>query len=91
MPKKSGECCSSEGITTSCSVEAVITINDRCQILLPKELRDKAGIKAGNKFAVISCIRDQDVCCIIFILASRLAESVKQFLGPPLKELIGGH
>lgn len=83
------DCCSSSG-KTRCSIEAVLTVDDRGQILLPKELREKAGIKAGDKLAVIACIKDKDVCCLTLVPVNRLAESVKQFLGPLLKEILEG-
>jgi len=38
-----------------CQMEGVISVDQRGQIAIPKELRDKANIRAGDKLAVISC------------------------------------
>ena len=37
-----------------CKVESLISVDERGQMVLPKDLRDKAGIKPGDKLAVIS-------------------------------------
>jgi bifunctional DNA-binding transcriptional regulator/antitoxin component of YhaV-PrlF toxin-antitoxin module len=54
-------------------------------MVLPKELREKANIRAGDKLAVISWLKDGEVCCFTLIKADALAERVKEFLGPVLK------
>lgn len=72
-----------------CKVESVIRIDERGQMVLPKDIRDKAKIRAGDKLAVISCEKDGEVCCISLIKVEDLAELVKELLGPVLKEIIG--
>ena len=47
-----------------CQVEAVTSIDERGQMVLPKEIRDKAGIRAGDKLAVITWRKEGQVCCI---------------------------
>ena len=37
-----------------CQVEAVTTVDERGQMVLPKEIREKAQIKAGDKLALIT-------------------------------------
>lgn len=37
-----------------CQMRAVITIDKRGQMVLPKKLRDEIGIKAGDRLAVLS-------------------------------------
>ncbi|MDH5460211.1 MAG: AbrB/MazE/SpoVT family DNA-binding domain-containing protein, partial [Candidatus Bathyarchaeota archaeon] len=32
-----------------CKLEALVRVDERGQIVLPKDLREKAGIKAGDK------------------------------------------
>ncbi len=71
-----------------CQVESVVTIDGRGQLVLPKETREKAGIKAGDKLAVVSWKKDGEVCCIALIRAEGLAGMVKGFLGPVLKEIV---
>jgi AbrB family looped-hinge helix DNA binding protein len=59
-------------------------------MVLPKELRDKANIKAGDKLALISWEKDGDICCISLIKADYLAEKVKEFLGPVMRDVVSG-
>jgi AbrB family looped-hinge helix DNA binding protein len=59
-------------------------------MVLPKELRDKANIKAGDKLAVVSWEKDGEVCCISLIKADYLAEKVKEFLGPVMRAVAPG-
>ena len=41
-------------LTECCQMRAVITIDKRGQMILPKKLRDEIGIKAGDQLAVLS-------------------------------------
>jgi len=75
--------------TGCCKVESVISIDDRGQMVLPKEIRDKAKIRAGDKLAVISWEKDGEVCCISLIKAEDFTEMVKGLLGPMMKEVVG--
>lgn len=56
--------------------------------MLPKELRDKASIKEGDKFAVISCKSGAEVCCIFLVKADYFSKTIKGMLGPMMKEII---
>jgi len=91
MVKKdeNGSCCvpRDRGIGC-CKVESVITMDERGQMVLPKEIRDKTKIRAGDKLAVISWEKDGKVCCISLIKAEDLAEMVKDLLGPMMKEVM---
>jgi AbrB family looped-hinge helix DNA binding protein len=89
MPKKNQKgCCSPGGMEENCCrVESVISIDERGQMVLPKELRERANIHAGDKMAVISWEKGGEVCCIYLIRAERLAEGVKGFLGPMMKDV----
>ena len=68
-----------------CKVESLISIDERGQMVLPKDLRDKAKIKAGDKLALISWEKEGEICCFTLIKAEYLAEGVKDFLGPIMK------
>jgi AbrB family looped-hinge helix DNA binding protein len=68
-------------------VEGVVSVDERGQMVLPKELRDKAGIRAGDKFAVVGMERDGNICCISLIKVDDLAEMVKTMLGPVMKDI----
>jgi len=82
---KTESCCSPESKNACCKVESLITVDERGQMVLPKDLRERAKIQAGDKFALISWYKDGEVCCFTLIKAEALAERVKEFLGPVLK------
>jgi antitoxin PrlF len=88
-PKES--CCApGSGPVSCCRVESLISVDERGQMVLPKELRDKANIKAGDKLALISWEKDGEICCISLIKADYLAEKVKEFLGPVMRDVVSG-
>ncbi len=80
-------CCTPEEMSC-CKVESVITVDERGQMVLPKEIREKAKIKSGDKLAVINWEKDGDVCCISLIKVEKLAEIVKGMLGPVIKDIM---
>lgn len=71
-----------------CVVEAIVAVDERGQMVLPKELRDKAGIKAGDKLAITSWKKDGEVCCIALIKAGNLGGMVRTMLGPVMKDIV---
>lgn len=79
MPKAIGMAC--------CKVEAVISVDERGQTVLPKELRDKANIRAGDKLAVLSMEKGEKTCCLTLIKVEEIEEMVKGMLGPLWKEI----
>lgn len=86
---KDESCCTSfvKGIGC-CKVESLVSIDERGQMILPKELRDKAKIKAGDKLAIVSWERNEKILGISLIKADDFAEMVKDILGPMMKEII---
>jgi len=70
-------------------VDALIGVDERGQMVLPKDLRDKVGIQPGDKFAVVSLREGDDVCCLCLVPAKKLAEQVKSVLGPLVQALQG--
>jgi len=56
-------------------------------MVLPKDLRDRANIKAGDKLAVVSWGQNEGVLCLALIKVDELNELVKQMLGPLFKEM----
>ncbi len=83
IKKEKNVCFAPAGKNSSCcKVESLISIDDRGQMILPKELREKAKICAGDKLAIISWEKEGSVCCFTLIKADALAERVKDFLGP---------
>lgn len=82
-PKK--DACNPEDFTcgvSACRVEAVVTVDERGQMVLPKDVREKAGMKTGEKLALISWERDGSICCLALIRADNLNRMVQGVLGP---------
>ena len=67
-----------------CRVESVVTVDERGQMVLPKEIRERAGIKAGDKLAVVSVSDGDKFCCITLIKADALSGTVTVMLRPML-------
>ncbi len=90
MKRKERPSCSMSSSRTnaSCRVESIINVDERGQMVLPKELREKAKIKAGDKLAVTSWEKNGEVCCITLIKVEDMVEMVKGQLGPILKEIL---
>lgn len=67
---------------SGCQVEAVLSVDDRGQMVLPKDVREKAGIRTGDKLALISWEREGRICCLALMKADSLSGMVKGILGP---------
>jgi len=89
MNKKEKMDCLAGGRVRSncCKVESLISVDERGQMVLPKDLREKANIKPGDKLAVISWERDGATCCFTLIKAESLAGGIRDFLGPMMQDL----
>ena len=48
MERENPSCCS-----PACRVEAILTVDERGQMVLPKDIRERAGIQPGGKLALI--------------------------------------
>jgi antitoxin PrlF len=59
-------------------VESIVTVDDRGQMVLPKDLREKAGIKAGDKLALVTLEKNGRVCCIHIMKADELAGKARE-------------
>lgn len=91
MAGKGKGCCApgaGKAAAESCRVEAVVPVDERGQMVLPKGLRDRAGIKAGDKLAVALWEKDGKVCCITLVKADELVDLLKSRLGPVIKEML---
>jgi antitoxin PrlF len=71
---------------TGCKVEGILSVDDRGQMVLPKDIREKAGIKTGDKLALISWSREGVVCCLALMKVENLSGMVKDVLGPLMQE-----
>ena len=94
MPKKKTDNspCAPGGSSCGCSpvagcrVESVLSVDDRGQMVLPKDVREKAGIRTGDKLALISWERDGSICCLALMKVENLSGMVKDVLGPLMHE-----
>lgn len=85
---KKAVCAASAGeVGSCCNVEAVVSVDERGQMVLPKDIREKAGIRAGDKLAIIAMRQEGKVCCLSMIKVEALADMVKGMLGPVMKEI----
>lgn len=71
-----------------CQVTALLSVDERGQMVLPKEIREKAGIKAGDKLALVAWDKDGEFCCLTLVKANLLAGMVRDKLGPVLGGLV---
>jgi antitoxin PrlF len=65
-----------------CKIDAIVSIDSKGQIVLPKDLREKAKISSNDKLALVGFERDGEICCIVMLKADALGSSVKNVLGP---------
>jgi antitoxin PrlF len=88
------DCCGAEssccGLPAAgcCQVEAVVGVDARGQMVLPKELREKVGIKADDKLAVVAWKKGDEVCCLTLLKVDSLAEAIRSAYGPMLSEIV---
>ncbi len=82
-------CCVPDNLMGCCKIEALVSVDERGQMVLPKETRDRAKIRPGDKLALISWEKDGSVCCMFLIKAEELTGMVKSMLGPLFKEIAG--
>ena len=59
-------------------VESIVTVDERGQMVLPKDIREKAGIKAGDKLALVTLEKNGKVCCIHLMKADELAGKARE-------------
>lgn len=71
-----------------CKVESVVSVDERGQMVLPKDLREKAGINPGDKLAVVAMEKDGKVCCLSLLKVGDMEPMVKGILGPIMKEIL---
>ena len=65
-----------------CSVESVVSVDERGQMVLPKDLREKAKIKAGEKLAAVLCTKSNNESYICLIKVENLGDMVLGFMEP---------
>ncbi len=65
-----------------CKIEALVSLDARGQILLPKEVRERAGLRPGDRLAVISYESGDKIVRITLVKADEFAETAREMLGP---------
>jgi AbrB family looped-hinge helix DNA binding protein len=71
-----------------CRVESIVSVDERGQMILPKDIRERAKIRAGDKLAVVSMEKDGKICCLSLIKVEELERMVKSLLGPVMDEIL---
>jgi antitoxin PrlF len=77
------ECCNKE----CCKIDAVVTVDAKGQIVLPKEIRTKAKIEPNDKLTIINFQRGNEICCIVMLKVDELENTVRDLLGPVFKNV----
>jgi antitoxin PrlF len=73
--------------SSCCKVQSIVTVDERGQMVLPKEVREQAGIGPGDKLAVVSMESGGKICCLALMKIDALADAVKDVLGPVMKDM----
>ena len=68
-----------------CKVEALVSVDARGQMVLPKDVREKMRVKEGEKLAIMT-MGNHDECCIMLVKAERLNKMAKEMFGPLIEE-----
>jgi antitoxin PrlF len=57
-------------------LEAVISFDERGQLVLPKDVRAKFNLEAEEKFALVSCTNTGELCCFHIIKTQKLSQTI---------------
>jgi len=86
--QKADSCCTSpDDLVDRFQVEAIVSVDERGQMVLPKEVREKIDIRSGGKLAIISMKKQGSACCMVLFKADDMVDMVKSMLGPLLGEI----
>jgi antitoxin PrlF len=75
--KKEPEGCCDEG--QCCRIVALVSVDARGQMVLPKALREELGIEPGDKLALTTLGR-KDAACLILSKANDLAPKIEELV-----------
>ncbi len=76
MTKRKSETKAEDG-PEAYSVEAIVSIDERGQLVLPKSIRQRMGIVAGDRLALVTMEKNGRVCCLNLFKASHLADQAR--------------
>jgi len=68
-------CC---GESDECTpLESVVSVDERGQLVLPKEIRERWGLKGGDKLAILTSVRGGEICCVAMVKADLLTQNFR--------------
>lgn len=83
MVRKKVSCNASAGCVpppSCCKAEAIVSVDERGQMVLPKDLREKIGVLPGDKLALFSWEKDGKACCLFLVKSESLGDLAKSLL-----------
>lgn len=57
-------------------LESVVSVDERGQLVLPKEIREKWGLKGGDKLAILTNMKGGEICCVAMVKADLLTKNL---------------
>lgn len=80
--KSEGKCCTSDidKSQNEWTVEAIIGIDEKGQMVIPKDIREKANLSAGDKIALISSKRENEICCLLLVKSDKLVGTISEII-----------
>jgi AbrB family looped-hinge helix DNA binding protein len=60
-----------------CQVAAVVRVDERGQMVLPKDVRERMGLSAGDKLALTTIESNGEICCLVLVKADALVDGVR--------------
>ncbi|MGQ9857369.1 MAG: HgcAB-associated protein HgcC [Thermodesulfobacteriota bacterium] len=73
----------------TCRIESMITVDERGQMVLPKEVRERAKIAPGEKLALVVWEKEGEVCCMMLLRSQALSGMVRDLMKPMVAEVLG--
>ncbi|HPA71228.1 MAG TPA: HgcAB-associated protein [Spirochaetota bacterium] len=64
------------------SVESIVSVDERGQMVLPRDVREALGIASGGKLALVVMEREGSPCCVTLFKSDELSGMVQNMLGP---------
>ena len=69
-------------------VEAIVSCDERGQLVLPKEVRKRLKISSGEKMALLNFTNKDDEFLLTLIRITSLEELIKNYMTPVVKDII---
>ena len=82
VPKRKPGIAECDARESCCQIVAIVSVDARGQMVLPKELREQAGIAPGDKLAVTALRQGGRVVCLTLCKANDLGSKIEELLRP---------